>query len=249
MELREENDLAYISFNRNPRNTLTTSCFDQLSQMFLQLSKRPSRPLAIILESKAEDVFSFGADPKFYNQLNLMQKKELFVSLMNFCKAALLSRIPLIVDLNGPAMAGGAILASLSDFAIANQKHGKLGFSEVKVGIPIPYCLFRIAERRISREHFSNMMLIGRSYDAKRLKEMEFVTDLYTSEDSRVNILGDLISRIKRIDKDVMAYTIKNRNKHLVPETDTYLHEFDKNFLVFLSSDQTSQHFQELEKL
>ncbi len=247
MNLREEKDVAYISFNRNSRNTLTTDCFNTLSGYFRELSKRDSRPIAIVLESKAEDVFSYGADPKFFNSISLNEKKDLFVSLMNFCKAALDSHIPFIVDLNGPAMAGGAIVACLSDFAIAKSCKAKLSFSQVKVGIPVSHSLLKIAERRISTEYFSEMILLGKNYDAAELKSMKFVNELY--EDSRDSALTKLLGRISRIDKDVMAYTIRNRNKYIIPEIDNYLRDFDKDFLRFLSAGETKNHFEGLKKL
>ena len=247
MNLREENDVAYISFKRNSRNTLTTNCFNTLSRYFKELSARSSRPIAIVLESKTEDVFSYGADPDFFNSISLSEKKDLFVSLMNFCKAALSSQIPFVVDLNGPAMAGGAIVASLSDYAIAKKDKAKLSFSQVKVGIPISHCLFKIAERRLSVTHFSEMMLLGKNYEARELESMNFVNDIY--DDSRDAALNKLISRIARIDKDVMAYTIKNRNKGIIPEIDNYLHDFDKDFLSFLSAGETKNHFEGLKKL
>ncbi len=247
MNLREEKDVAYISFKRNSRNTLTTACFNKLSGYFRELSKRDSRPIAIVLESEAEDVFSYGADPDFFNSISLSEKKDLFVSLMNFCKAALNSNIPFIVDLNGPAMAGGAIVACLSDFAIAKRSKAKLSFSQVKVGIPISHCLMKIAGRRISAEYFSEMILLGKNYNASELESMNFVNDLY--DESRDAVLTSLLSRVSRIDRGVMAYTLKNRNKYIIPEIDTYLHDFDKDFLSFLSAGETKSHFEGLKKL
>ena len=113
---------------------------------------------------------------------------------MNFCKSALNSHIPFIVDLNGPAMAGGAIVASLSDFALARKGHAKLSFSEVKVGIPIPHCLFKIAERRMGTQYFSDMMLLGKNYGCKDLLDMNFATVIY--EESRDESLNNLIRHI-----------------------------------------------------
>ena len=98
---------------------------------------------------------------------------------MDFCKTVLSTHIPVIVDLRGPAMAGGAIIAALSDFAIGCERDAKLSFSEVKVGIPIPHCLYKIAERRIDSSYFSEMMLLGKNYEAADLDKMGFLSGQY----------------------------------------------------------------------
>ena len=248
MKLSFKEDIAYISFGRNKRNTLTTSCFNKLSSILTELKAKDVKPRAIVLESSVDDVFSYGADPEFFASLDLQGKKELFVSLMNSCKAALSCHIPIIVDLRGPAKAGGAILAALSDFAVSCERDAVLSFSEVKVGIPIPHCLYKIVERRISASHFSEMMLLGKNVNAKELSEIGFSNACYFGSNKK-EAFESVFSKIRRIDQEVMAYSIKARNHGIIDTINSYIANFDEDFLHFLDVKHTVSSFKKLEKL
>ena len=47
-------------------------------------------------------------------------------------------QIPVVVAINGHAIAGGCILACAADFKISASGNGKIGIPELKVGVPLP---------------------------------------------------------------------------------------------------------------
>jgi methylglutaconyl-CoA hydratase len=99
---------------------------------------------------------------------------------------------PVIAAVNGPAIGGGCGLASVCDFAFADKKEAKFGFTEVKIGfIPAIVSVFLI--KKIGEGKVRQLLLTGEIIDSEKAMQIGLVD--YLSG----NVINDAISFAEKL--------------------------------------------------
>ena len=70
---------------------------------------------------------------------------------------------PWIVEIAGYAMAGGAVISSAADYRYMLSTAGRIGFSELAVGLPLPLCYIH-GMHRIVRPSAVRSLIEGTAY-------------------------------------------------------------------------------------
>ena len=83
---------------------------------------------------------------------------------------------PLVVAVNGHAIAGGCILTLTGDYRIM-ARGGKIGIPEMLVGVPFPPAVIEIIRYAVSPQHLQTLMYSGRSVDADEAVRMGLVDE------------------------------------------------------------------------
>jgi methylglutaconyl-CoA hydratase len=231
--------LQILTLNGDPMNTLTPDNLDQLIAHFeaCRASGPQDRPRAILLASAKPDVFSNGINPQYLVDGTPAERQQVFASLMKLIQAYCRLPVPVIADVNGVALAGGAVLATMADFVLVQQDKAKLGFSEVKVSIPVPEPIFSLLERRIGAGPCREMLVLGRNVDAPEMMRLGFAQADYTNQDDRAVALENLVGRILRVQPEVMAATLAASKRGLDQEVEQFLPRLASEFSAFLTDD------------
>jgi len=173
------NKIALLKLNRpEKRNALHPELVKEIKEK-LKLAEEDNNVSILIITGEGKS-FCAGADLSYLNDLrnysslqNEADSKalaELFVQLYNFPK-------PTIAAVNGAAIAGGCGLASVCDIIVADEKHAKFGYSEVKIGfIPAIVSVFLI--RKIGEGRAKHLLLTGEIIDAEKAYQAGLVNYL-----------------------------------------------------------------------
>ena len=90
-----------------------------------------------------------------------------FVPLMTRCFERLIKfPKPLVAAINGHAIAGGAILMLACDLRLSARGKARIGLTEVLVGVQFPAWALEIARFFTPPQHFSELILTGRTWQA-----------------------------------------------------------------------------------
>ena len=179
---------ALITLNRpDQRNALDSATCDQLWQAFVNFDKDPALRVAI-LTGAGDKAFSAGRDLKEAARL----EGTLPPPMPNLGDNLHLSK-PVIAAVNGFAIAGGWVLAQNCDLCIASD-NATFGITEPKVGRGVAWSppMIRMLGSRLAME----LMLTGRSIDAKRAYEIGFVNKVVPRAeliDAALAMAGDII--------------------------------------------------------
>lgn len=149
---------------------------------------------------------SDGVEMHFAERL---RRKRIFLALADMVEALWFGYVPVVCDISGPALAGGAVLAATADFAIVDTHAGKVCFSEVKVGLPLPRFIQMLVHRRVIAPSWSDVMLLGRNMDADQCVRVGFATQTYTGATDREEAMNALIGRITRLSSDVLRESLR----------------------------------------
>jgi enoyl-CoA hydratase/carnithine racemase len=236
--LSHQNGVARLALSSPPRNTLTRPLMLEMAKTVRRLTHLPlaERPRVLVLASDLPNQFCFGIDPQAVLDTDVAGCKAIFYALAELVEALWFGYVPVVADVSGPAMAGGAVLAAVADFALIDAHAGKISFSEVKVGLPLPLFVQKLVERRITPSAWNEVMLLGRNVDAAEAVRIGFANGVYHGETEREEALSSLLGRITRLPPEVLSETLRQSRASLLALLPAFRQD-DGLFADFLTDD------------
>lgn len=153
-------------------NSLSVAVMDELARILAQFESAP--PKALIFRSGKAAGFIAGADIQEFTQLDTPAKGlELISRGWNLFNRLAAARYPTLAIVRGHCLGGGLELALACRYLLAIDEPGtKMGLPEVMLGIfPGWGGMLRLPER-VGPQAALDMMLTGKTIDAKRAKRM-----------------------------------------------------------------------------
>ncbi|MDX1610753.1 MAG: enoyl-CoA hydratase/isomerase family protein [Candidatus Thermoplasmatota archaeon] len=115
---------------------------------------------ALVLTGNAH-AFSAGLDLQTLPGLDLEELRDFFLGFNASLEALLAHPEPVVAAVDGPAMAGGAILALASDLRIAGPT-ASMGVVEVRVAVPFPPPVLTLVRERLPAHEQGPAILEGK---------------------------------------------------------------------------------------
>lgn len=112
--------------------------------------------------------------------------------------------LPTIAAVRGPAIAGGAGLATACDFALA-APDATFGFTEVRIGF-IPAIVSAFLELQVGGRHSSDLLLTGRVIDAPEALRIGLINEIVPGDQLSEHV-GALASTLLRNSPQSMCDT------------------------------------------
>jgi enoyl-CoA hydratase len=141
IDISERDGVAIVTLAHGKANALDTEFCAALTTAFVKLKTAKTRAVVLTGEGR---IFSAGVNlirardggarylRKFLPALNKM-----FDTVFNFPK-------PVVAAINGHAIAGGCVLACCADRRLMARDAGRLGITELLVGLPFPALAFEV---------------------------------------------------------------------------------------------------------
>jgi len=85
---------------------------------------------------------------------------------------------PVVAAVEGPALAGGAILALCADLTLA-RPDARMGLTETAVGLPFPAVAEAIATLNLAPQRIREILVLGHSYTGEELLHTGFAARLH----------------------------------------------------------------------
>lgn len=136
--------VAVLTMAHGPVNALDTALLRALTETFTALAAEPAPepgggggPAAVVLTG-AGRAFSAGADLRQLLDGGAEYLRDFLPALSEAYYAMFTFDRPVVAAVNGHAIAGGAVLACCADMRLMAEGGGRIGFPEIKVGVPFP---------------------------------------------------------------------------------------------------------------
>lgn len=133
---------------------------------------------ALVLTSTSSKFFSIGFDLPFLMDLNWEGFLEFYNAYNKMCLKLYTLSIPTISAITGHCIAGGCVLASMTDLRFMAQGNGKAGVNEIKLGVPVPYLSSLVLTQLLGDRRAKEMIYTGDIYDQQWLKDAGFIDRL-----------------------------------------------------------------------
>jgi len=162
IDLEKHGDITVMRLNAPPVNALDREVLRAITATLNEIEASDAR--AVVLTGTGAS-FSAGADlfrvlneGDEYLRTSLAALSEAFGTLFRFPR-------PVVAAVNGHAIAGGAVLVCASDHRISSAGDHKIGFAELRVGVPFPAWALEIARWGTRPANLQEVIYFGRSYD------------------------------------------------------------------------------------
>ncbi|AFM12977.1 enoyl-CoA hydratase/isomerase family protein [Turneriella parva] len=179
IETRVENHIGYVSLTRAPMNLMDIPFMQAFAEAHRDLEKN-SEVWGVIVHSTVDGYFSNGLDPAMMLSRDTQGRAEVFEVLLKMVLEVYAFSKPHISAIEGHAMAGGAVLAILSDWRFMSREKSRISFSEVAVGLTIPKAIINLIESATGPGSLREIAMLGsaiKSTDAVRMGLIDEVFD------------------------------------------------------------------------
>lgn len=178
IRVEDEDSVRTITLHRpERRNALTQQMIRELTKALVQTAE--SHTVRVLILTGAGDGFCSGLDlselQKISSQSEEEQRSDSWF-LANLFRLLYDCPKPTIAAVHGAAVAGGMGLATICDFTLASPD-ARFGYPEVKIGF-IPAIVSAFLKRQIGDKQLRDLLLTGRSLDAKEAHHLGLVTRL-----------------------------------------------------------------------
>ncbi|HET8647935.1 MAG TPA: enoyl-CoA hydratase/isomerase family protein [Vicinamibacteria bacterium] len=109
---------------------------------------------------------------------------------------------PVVAAINGPAVAGGCILALTADSRVA-ARGATIGLNEVKIGVPLPWSVVMLLKSTVPAGALSEVALLGRNFADEEARRVGLVDALA----ERDQLEQSALARLQEFaEKDALAF-------------------------------------------
>src|SRR5437016_12888036 len=136
LRLERQGPLAILTLDRPPANALDRDFFVELCGATLP-ALAASDVHAVVVTGTGR-FFSAGLDLPEILSYRGAGASEFMARFDDGFTGLFALEKPVVAAVNGHAIAGGAVLAATADFRLAAEGEGRIGVTEIQVGVPFP---------------------------------------------------------------------------------------------------------------
>ena len=174
IEVTHHDSIALLRMANGKANVMSLEFCEQLSARFEELAASSAHAIVITGTGK---IFSAGVDlfrlldggPAYICKF-LPALCSMFLSVFSCPK-------PVVAAINGHAIAGGCVLACAADRRLMAQDGGRIGLTELLVGVPFPSIAMEIMRCATAPLYFSDVILSPASYVPAEAMERGLIDD------------------------------------------------------------------------
>jgi enoyl-CoA hydratase len=160
-DVRTEGGIAIIAMTHGNANALDIEFCNALVSGFAAL--RGSDAKAVVLTGQGK-MFSAGVDLKRLSDGGPDYIRKFLPALHRLYDAVFYFPKPVVAAINGHAIAGGAVLAACADRRVMARDGGRIGVSELLVGVPFPALAFEIVRFAVPPRYLPEFTLGAATY-------------------------------------------------------------------------------------
>jgi enoyl-CoA hydratase len=161
IELLHRGNVAVLQMAHGKANAMTTEFCQALSA---RLEEVRTSPASAVVMTGAGRIFSAGVDlPRLldggapYIRAFLPALNAMFAAVFSYPK-------PVVAAINGHAVAGGCVLACAADRRLMVAEPGRIGVTELLVGVPYPAIAMEIMRNAMAPQYFEDAIFSGATY-------------------------------------------------------------------------------------
>ncbi|MBI2716535.1 MAG: enoyl-CoA hydratase/isomerase family protein [Rhizobiales bacterium] len=163
IDVKINDGIAVLTLMHGKANALDLEFCEALAARFQEL--RGSAAKAVVITGQGR-MFSAGVDLKRLSEGGADYIRKFLPVLHKLYDTVFFHPKPVVAAINGHAIAGGAVLAACADRRIMARESGRIGVTELLVGVPFPALAFEIVRFAVPPYFFSETILSGETFAA-----------------------------------------------------------------------------------
>ncbi|HSP48989.1 MAG TPA: enoyl-CoA hydratase/isomerase family protein [Pseudolabrys sp.] len=162
IDIKTQAGIAVLTLTHGKANALDTELCEALAARFMEL--RGSDAKAVVMTGQGK-IFSAGVDLKRLSEDGAAYVRKFLPALHKLYDTVFYHPKPVVAAINGHAIAGGCVLACCADRRIMTREGGRIGVTEILVGVPFPALAFEIVRFAVPPRYLPEFTLSGATYE------------------------------------------------------------------------------------
>ena len=211
-----------ITIQTNEQNSLTKENMKELGNILGEIKKDDTLKGAIIT-SENPKFFCNGLDAETLLKTPDDQLVDavggiciLFGEFLKFDK-------PISIEISGHSMGGGAVITVTCDYKFMLEGAGRIGFTEVMVGLPLPGMFVYKIQDSILPNKINEVCLEATTYKGKEAKEIGFIDEIAPSREDLRKLSTKKLDSVFKFPISALRYTKQNLNRRALKDFDDFL--------------------------
>ena len=167
--------IAVLTMAHGKANALDIEFCAALAARFEAL--RGSDAKAVVIAGQGR-MFSAGVDLKRLSEGGADYIRKFLPALHRLYNTVFFHPKPVVAAINGHAIAGGAVLAACADRRIMARESGRIGVTELLVGVPFPALAFEIVRFAVPPRYLPEFTLTGATYASDEAVQRGWVDEV-----------------------------------------------------------------------
>ena len=164
IDLRNEGGIAVITLRHGKASALDIELCEALAARFDALLSAEAH--AIVITGNG-GIFSAGVDLLQLSAGGADYVRKFMPALDRAFNAVFFHPKPVVAAINGHAAAGGCVLACCADHRVMARGKGRIGVTELLVGVPFPPLAFEIMRFAVPECELPTLLFGGATYDTE----------------------------------------------------------------------------------
>ena len=161
IDIKTDTGIAVLTLSHGKANALDIEFCEALAARFSELRRSAAKAVVVTGQGR---IFSAGVDLKRLSEGGADYVRKFLPVLHKLYDAVFYHPKPVVAAINGHAIAGGCVLACCADRRIMARESGRVGVTELLVGVPFPALAFEIVRFAVPSRHLAEFTLSGATY-------------------------------------------------------------------------------------
>ena len=162
IELIEDDGVAVLRMVGGKANTMSLEFCQTLTDRFVEAGR--SSACAVVVTGTGR-IFSAGVDLLRLLDGGQPYVREFLPTLSTMLTTVFSHPKPVVAAINGHAIAGGCVLACATDRRLMAREGGRIGLTELMVGVPFPAVAMEIMRCATAPQYFEDTIFSGATYE------------------------------------------------------------------------------------
>ena len=161
IELTQRGAIAILQLAHGKANALDVELCEAIADRFEALRMGSAEAVVVIGQGR---MFSAGVDLLRLSEGGESYIRQFLPALHRLYETVFFYPKPVVAAVNGHAIAGGCVLACCADRRIAAREAGRIGVTELLVGVPFPPMAFEVMRFATAPRFFQDGILSGATF-------------------------------------------------------------------------------------
>ncbi len=162
LKIERQGPVAVVRLQKARGNAIDPALVDDLVKAAAEITA-DKEVRGVLLASGHPKLFSPGLDLVTLSALDRPAMRHFMGRFAEMLWALYTLRRPVVAAVNGPAVAGGCVLALTADYRVL-KRGATIGLNEVKVGVPLPWSVALLLRASVPPPAVAKVALLGRNF-------------------------------------------------------------------------------------
>lgn len=187
IDIKTHDGIAVMTLTHGKANALDIEFCEALAARFTELRKSDTKAVVITGQGR---MFSAGVDLIRLSEGGIGYIRKFLPALHQLYDTVFYHPRPVIAAINGHAIAGGAVLAACADRRIMARDGGRIGITELQVGVPFPALAFEIVRFAVPPRYLAEFTLGAATYASDAALQRGWVDEVVEPDALMERALG-----------------------------------------------------------